>query len=1040
MEKIIEKIVDQYSLKVDEVPATVIITKEIGKNPKYLLKKLKIEEPTLALLDEVKNKLIERITLTSEELLDEKVVSQLKVRFKPTAVEILTSYLKDLDEKTKEYLVGTLMHESLGLGELEFLLADQFLEEIVVGSSKEPVKVYHKKYGWLDTNIMLKDEEQILNYSNMIARRIGKQITTLNPLLDAHLLTGDRVNAVLYPIATKGHTITLRKFNTDPITVIDMLNSNITSIEVFALIWMALEFEMNMLVSGGTASGKCVIGSTPVYLPNGKIVNIGKLVENKFKNKKIKKNDTWEYVDGDGAEVLSLDLNTLKISRNKIDKFWRHKAPEKLYKIKTRSGREITTTGEHPFFTLKDGCLTKIKAEEIKLRDRIAVPNKLPLELNKKNIDLTSYLINNKEIYIENVKNDVKILKDRLMKKHKLTFSRLVKRLGYKKSTFVGWMKDNSIPIHDFFKLSKLAKYQFNKKLLLKNKTGSRTRNVVKIPNICPELSRFVSLVIGDGYLTNDHKYVQLSNSNLEILNEFLALAKNLFGVKGYIKYPKNRVTKAVINSRVLSMILNKVFEIPYGDKAKNATIPNILFYQNEKCIKAFVSGIIDCKGYISKSEIEISSISKSLLKRLYLLFLRIGITPTLSKKKHCLYIYGLDNFIKLKNSIELGHLDKINKLDNLIRNSQNSYSVNTIPNLSNTIKRISLNKNLNQKNFTKQIGINRGLGEIWEGGIRNPTLFTLDTVLDFVEDTNLKNVFESDIFWDEIIDIEILNDHNEKYVYDLTVLDNHNFLAGDIPLFIHNTSFLNACMPFIPTNHRIISIEDTRELYLPKYLYWTPLVTRPPNPEGQGQITMLDLLVNSLRMRPDRIILGEIRRKEEAEILFEAMHTGHSVYATVHADSSNETIKRLVNPPIEVPENLLGQVHLNVVMFRDRKKGIRRTYQISEFVESGEEEEGGLIRPNLLYRWNPVNDQIVEHMQSIKLLEQLTRFTGLSETEVDKDLALREKILKWMLSKNIRDVQNVGKVIREYYLNKDFVVGLVNKNSDPKIILEKND
>ena len=100
-------------------------------------------------------------------------------------------------------------------------------------------------------------------------------------------------------------------------------------------------------------------------------------------------------------------------------------------------------------------------------------------------------------------------------------------------------------------------------------------------------------------------------------------------------------------------------------------------------------------------------------------------------------------------------------------------------------------------------------------------------------------------------------------------------------------TSFLNVCAPFIPPNHSIISIEDTRELQLPKYLYWTPMVTRPAGEEGKGEITMLDLIINSLRMRPDRIIMGEIRRKAEAEVLFEAMHTGHSVYGTFHANKA---------------------------------------------------------------------------------------------------------------------------------------------------------
>ena len=110
----------------------------------------------------------------------------------------------------------------------------------------------------------------------------------------------------------------------------------------------------------------------------------------------------------------------------------------------------------------------------------------------------------------------------------------------------------------------------------------------------------------------------------------------------------------------------------------------------------------------------------------------------------------------------------------------------------------------------------------------------------------------------------------------------------------------------------------------------------------------MLHLLINSLRMRPDRIILGEMRKKDQAEVLFEAMHTGHSVYAKVHAESVSETIERLVNPPIEVPQNLLLGVNLNVVMFRDRRRGLRRVFQVGEFLPTVEEGVAR-IRPNIL-------------------------------------------------------------------------------------------
>ena len=71
----------------------------------------------------------------------------------------------------------------------------------------------------------------------------------------------------------------------------------------------------------------------------------------------------------------------------------------------------------------------------------------------------------------------------------------------------------------------------------------------------------------------------------------------------------------------------------------------------------------------------------------------------------------------------------------------------------------------------------------------------------------------------------------------------------------------MNAAMSLLPANQRIISIEDTREINLPEYPHWVPLTTREPNNERQREIAMLDLLINSLRMRPDYIIVGEVRR-----------------------------------------------------------------------------------------------------------------------------------------------------------------------------------
>ena len=491
-------VLEKYEVSADGAKVNVEIKKEkLGII--YNLYIPKIDVATSVLLENLRNELISITTVSMKELIDPSLFSTIKERFMKEAVKLVKERLPRIEKNVEEFLVGKLIQDMLGLGEIEFLINDPSLEEIVLPSAKEPIRVYSKRYGWLETNIIINEEEKIINYSNIIARRVGRQITVLNPLLDAHLVTGDRVNAVLYPIDTKGNTITIRKFARDPFTMIDLINNKTCDLDTAALIWLGVEYEMNILISGGTGSGK---------------------------------------------------------------------------------------------------------------------------------------------------------------------------------------------------------------------------------------------------------------------------------------------------------------------------------------------------------------------------------------------------------------------------------------------------------------------------------------------------------------------------------------------------TSFLNACMPFVPPNQRIISIEDTRELMLPDFLYWTPLVTRTPNPEGKGEVSMLDLLVNSLRMRPDRIILGEMRKQQEAMVLFEAMHTGHSVYATVHADTATETVSRLINPPLNVPPNLLKAVDLNVVMFRDRRKGIRRIFQIAEF-----EAEKDDAKTNIIYRWSPEEDKIVKHSESLTFFENLGRNTGMSQSEIEKNLEEKRKILSWLIKNNIRELNNFGKVINFYYKNKPMLLEAINKN-DKKSVL----
>ena len=194
----------------------------------------------------------------------------------------------------------------------------------------------------------------------------------------------------------------------------------------------------------------------------------------------------------------------------------------------------------------------------------------------------------------------------------------------------------------------------------------------------------------------------------------------------------------------------------------------------------------------------------------------------------------------------------------------------------------------------------------------------------------------------------------------------------------------------------------------------------------------MLDLLVNSLRMRPDRIILGEMRKQQEAMVLFEAMHTGHAVYATVHADSAAETVARLVNPPINVPPNLLRAVNLNVVMFRDRRKGIRRVLQIAEF----DADKSG-AKANILYRWSAERDEIVRHSESSRFFEEISRQTGMSQHEIQESLNERQQIITILVSKKIRSLPEIGKIMNLVYKNKPLVLQALSKG-DVQTLLQR--
>ncbi len=151
-------------------------------------------------------------------------------------------------------------------------------------------------------------------------------------------------------------------------------------------------------------------------------------------------------------------------------------------------------------------------------------------------------------------------------------------------------------------------------------------------------------------------------------------------------------------------------------------------------------------------------------------------------------------------------------------------------------------------------------------------------------------------------------------------------------------TTFLNALSAYIPESERIVTIEDPTELKL-QQPHVVSLEARPPNIDGKGEITQRDLLRNSLRMRPDRIIIGEVRGSEAFDML-NAMNTGHEgSLSTVHANSPRDALARVENmvmmanldlPDRAIREQVSSALHLMVQLARFTD-GVRRVTHVTE-------------------------------------------------------------------------------------------------------------
>jgi flagellar protein FlaI len=240
-------------------------------------------------------------------------------------------------------------------------------------------------------------------------------------------------------------------------------------------------------------------------------------------------------------------------------------------------------------------------------------------------------------------------------------------------------------------------------------------------------------------------------------------------------------------------------------------------------------------------------------------------------------------------------------------------------------------------------------------------------------------------------------------------------------------TSQLNALSLFIRPDKKIVSIEDTPELRLP-HDHWVPEVSRSgfgSSAEEGGQVTMDNLLKESLRQRPEYIIVGEVRG-EEAYILFQQMATGHTGLSTIHADSLDMLMDRLTTEPINLSPSLIETLDMIMLIARIRRGGtyIRRIMGLYEI--RGYDKRKG-IDANQVFGWDPQEDEYVVKNNSL-ILQDIADQSGMDYEDIRKELRNRQHVLKWMQEEQIKHYRDVGDIISRYYSDSETILEKVGQ------------
>jgi len=237
-------------------------------------------------------------------------------------------------------------------------------------------------------------------------------------------------------------------------------------------------------------------------------------------------------------------------------------------------------------------------------------------------------------------------------------------------------------------------------------------------------------------------------------------------------------------------------------------------------------------------------------------------------------------------------------------------------------------------------------------------------------------------------------------------------------------TTSLNAVSLFIPSNSKIVSIEDTREVELPQR-NWIASVTRPSFADDDtGDIDEFDLLEAALRQRPEYIVMGEIRG-EEGRTLFQVMSTGHTTYTTFHADSVGEVLKRFTTDPINVSKTMFSALDLVSIQTSTRVEGnkVRRSKSLTEI--NHYDPENDEINVQDVYQWQAETDEFLK-MGASNTLEEIKFDRGWTHETLNEEIFKRQVVLAYLIDRGLNTYTQVAATFQAFINDQETILTLM--------------